>query len=177
MSEEEQPFVPYPAEWEAYVVLKDGSLGFVRPITPDDTEGIHRFHAAQSEESIYLRFFAPIKRLSDRDVYRFTHVDHDARVALVVVVGGEIIGIGRYDRLDDPSVAEVAFNISDHYHGKGVGSVLLEHLAAIAQDAGVTRFVADVLPQNRKMMKVFSDAGYEVKHHFDDGIISVEFRI
>ena len=87
MSEEEQPFVPYPAEWEAYVVLKDGSLGFVRPITPDDTEGIHRFHAAQSEESIYLRFFAPIKRLSDRDVYRFTHVDHDSRVALVVVVG------------------------------------------------------------------------------------------
>lgn len=167
----------YPAEWEGDVVLRDGSIAHVRPITPTDAEAIHRFHAGQSAESIYLRFFAPIKRLSDRDVYRFTHVDHDTRVALVVVVGDELIGIGRYDRLEDPNSAEVAFNISDHYHGKGVGSVLLEHLAAIAQDAGITKFVADVLPQNRKMMKVFTDAGYEIGHHYDDGVITVEFRI
>ncbi len=167
----------YPTAWEGDVVLRDGSIGHVRPITPADAEAIHRFHAGQSAESIYLRFFAPIKRLSDRDVHRFTHVDHKNRVALVVVVGDEIIGIGRYDTLDDPKAAEVAFNISDHYHGKGVGSVLLEHLAAIAQESGITRFVADVLPQNRKMMKVFTDAGYEVRHHYDDGVISVEFTI
>lgn len=167
----------YPVEWEGDVVLRDGSIGHVRPITPDDAEGLRRFHDAQSPESIYLRFFAPLKHLSDRDVYRFTHVDHESRVALIVVVGGQIIGIGRYDTLDDPKTAEIAFNISDHYQGKGVGSVLLEHLAAIAQEAGVTRFVADVLPQNRKMMKVFTDAGYEVTHHFDDGVIAVEFTI
>ncbi len=172
-----EPESGYPVEWEGDVVLRDGTLGHVRPITPRDAEAIHRFHAGQSAESIYLRFFAPIKRLSDRDVHRFTNVDHDARVALVVVVGDEIIGIGRYDRLDDPKSAEVAFNISDHYHGKGVGSVLLEHLAAIAQESGITRFVAEVLPQNRKMMKVFTDAGYEVRHHYDDGVIAVEFTI
>ena len=167
----------YPVEWEGDVVLRDGSIGHVRPITPADADAIHRFHDAQSAESIYLRFFAPIKHLSDRDVHRFTHVDHTTRVALVVVVGDDIVGIGRFDTLDDPKVAEVAFNISDHYQGKGVGSVLLEHLAAIAQEQGVTRFVADVLPQNRKMMKVFTDAGYEVAHHFDDGVIAVEFTI
>ena len=167
----------YPVEWEGDVVLRDGSIGHVRPITPADADAIHRFHDAQSAESIYLRFVAPIKHLSDRDVHRFTHVDHTTRVALVVVVGDDIVGIGRFDTLDDPKVAEVAFNISDHYQGKGVGSVLLEHLAAIAQEQGVTRFVADVLPQNRKMMKVFTDAGYEVAHHFDDGVIAVEFTI
>ena len=57
-----------------------------------------------------------------------------------------VIGIGRYDRLQDGRTAEVAFNISDAYQGKGVGSVLLEHLAAVAQEHGVTKFVADVLP-------------------------------
>ncbi|MDO5712129.1 MAG: GNAT family N-acetyltransferase, partial [Micrococcales bacterium] len=167
----------YPAEWEGDVVLRDGSIGHVRPITPDDAAAIHRFHDGQSAESVYLRFFAPIKHLSDRDVRRFTNVDHKTRVALIIVVGDAIVGIGRYDVLDDPKVAEVAFNISDHYQGRGVGSVLLEHLAAIAQEGGVTRFVADVLPQNRKMMKVFTDVGYEVTHHFDDGVISVEFTI
>ena len=167
----------YPEAWEGDIVLRDGSLAHVRPILPSDAAGIHKFHDAQSEESIYMRFFAPIKHLSDADVHRFTHVDHDQRVALVALVGGDIIGIARYDRLDDESIAEVAFNISDHYQGKGVGSVLLEHLAAIASDEGVTQFVADVLPQNRKMMKVFVDAGYEVNHAFEDGVIAVSFRI
>ena len=88
----------------------------------------------------------------------------------------EIIGIARYDRID-ATTAEVAFNISDAYQGRGVGSVLLEHLAAIAQEEGVRRFVADVLPQNRKMISVFTEAGYEVSHHYDDGVIAVSFTI
>ena len=166
----------YPAQWEADVVLRDGSVAHVRPIVPDDADGLRRFHAGQSAESIYLRFFAPLKMLSDKDVARFTQVDYDWRVALVATVRGEIIGIGRYDRLD-ATTAEVAFNISDAYQGKGVGSVLLEHLAAIAQERLVTKFVADVLPQNRKMLQVFTDAGYEVSHHFDDGVIAVAFTI
>jgi acyl-CoA synthetase (NDP forming) len=58
-----------------------------------------------------------------------------------------------------------------------VGSVLLEHLAAIGQERGVAKFVADVLPQNRKMIQVFTDSGYEVSHHFDNGVIAVEFEI
>ena len=70
----------YPAEWEADVVLKDGSVAHVRPIVPDDGDGLRRFHAGQSAESIYLRFFAPLKTLSDKDVARFTQVDYDSRV-------------------------------------------------------------------------------------------------
>ena len=166
----------YPAEWEADVVLRDGSVAHVRPIVPDDGDGLRRFHAGQSAESIYLRFFAPLKTLSDKDVARFTQVDYESRVALVATVRGEIIGIARYDRLDT-TTAEVAFNISDAFQGKGVGSVLLEHLAAVAQERGVARFVADVLPQNRKMIQVFNDAGYEVSHHFDNGVIAVAFQI
>ena len=83
-----------------------------------------------------MRFFAPLRQLSDRDVTRFTNVDYHDRVALVATVRGEIIGIGRYDRIT-PTSAEVAFNISDSYQGRGIGSVLLEHLAVIAWEAGV----------------------------------------
>ncbi|MGB7818370.1 MAG: GNAT family N-acetyltransferase [Ornithinibacter sp.] len=166
----------YPAEWEADVVLRDGTVAHLRPIRPDDDEALRRFHAAQSDESIYLRFFAPLRMLSDSDVFRFTNVDHVDRVALVVTMREELIGIGRYDRIDARS-AEVAFNISDHYQGKGIGSVLLEHLAAIAQEFGIARFTAEVLPQNRKMLAVFSDAGYDVKRHVEDGVVEVGFDI
>ena len=166
----------YPVEWEADVVLRDGSVAHVRPITPADGEAVRRFHAGQSEESIYLRFFAPLRELSDKDIHRFTVVDYDDRVALVVTLREDIIGVGRYDKVD-ASTAEVAFNISDHYHGKGIGSILLEHLAAIGFEAGVTKFVAEVLPQNRKMINVFKEAGYGVKHRLEDGVISLSFDI
>jgi len=166
----------YPVWWEADVVLRDGSLAHVRPILPTDADRLRRFHAGQSAESIYLRFFAPLKMLSDKDVARFTQVDYDWRVALVATVRDEIIGVARYDKLD-ATTAEVAFHISDAHQGMGVGSVLLEHLAAIGQERGVAKFVADVLPQNRKMIQVFTDAGYGVKYHFDDGVIAVAFTI
>jgi acyl-CoA synthetase (NDP forming)/GNAT superfamily N-acetyltransferase len=166
----------YPVQWEADVVLRDGSVGHLRPIRPSDEEGLHAFHARQSDESIYLRFFAPLRRLSDKDVHRFSHVDYEDRVALVITVRDEILGIGRYDRIDASS-AEVAFNVSDHYQGRGIGSVLLEHLAAIAQEFGITRFTAEVLPQNRKMLTVFSEAGYEVSRKVEDGVVALRFDI
>jgi acyl-CoA synthetase (NDP forming)/GNAT superfamily N-acetyltransferase len=166
----------YPASWEADVVLRDGSVAHVRPIKPSDGPLIEEFHSKQSEESIYLRFFAPLRRLSPKDLHRFTHVDYVDRVALVATVRGDIVGIGRYDRVS-PTSAEVAFNISDHFQGRGIGSVMLEHLAAIAEEDGITRFVAEVLPQNRKMLAVFSEAGYNVTRRFEDGIVSVSFDI
>jgi acyl-CoA synthetase (NDP forming)/RimJ/RimL family protein N-acetyltransferase len=171
-----QPGARYPAHWEADVVLVDGHTAHLRPIRPDDADGLQRFHVAQSPESVYLRFFAPMPRLSERDLYRFTHVDHVDRVAFVATVMGEIVGVGRYDRVD-AGTAEIAFNISDAHHGRGLGSVLLEHLAAAARENGLHRFVAEVLPQNRKMIGVFRDAGYEVSHRYEDGVISLGFEI
>ncbi|SEE03436.1 GNAT family N-acetyltransferase [Ruania alba] len=172
-SEEE---APYPEHWEADVVLRDGTTMRIRPILPSDTDAVERFHARQSPESVYLRFFAPLERLPARDLHRFTHVDHHTRVALVLEAGGEIVAIGRFDRVDSDA-AEVAFNVSDAAQGKGVGSVLLEHLAAAGRELGVRRFVADVLPQNARMLRVFTDAGYDVHQEFDDGIIGVSFTI
>ncbi|MGZ4613650.1 MAG: bifunctional acetate--CoA ligase family protein/GNAT family N-acetyltransferase, partial [Kineosporiaceae bacterium] len=167
---------PYPAHWEADIVLADGSTAHLRPITPDDGEALQAFHRRQSPESTYLRFFAAMPRLSDADARHFTHVDHVDRVALVATVGDDLIGVGRYDRTD-PRTAEVAFNVADAHQGRGLGSALLEHLAAAARENGVHRFVAEVLPQNRRMLGVFRDAGYEVEHAFEDGVVSLSFDI
>ncbi|MFB0833329.1 bifunctional acetate--CoA ligase family protein/GNAT family N-acetyltransferase [Arthrobacter halodurans] len=169
--------VEYPAHWEADVVLRDGSTGHLRPISPSDAEALQRLHTGQSEASIYLRFFTYKSKLTPKELIRFTQVDHRDRVALVVLRGGDIIGVGRYDRLDDPEEAEVAFNIADSSQGKGVGSILLEHLAAAARENGIERFSAEVLPENRKMLAVFAEAGYEVKRRFDDGVVMLEFPI
>ncbi|NDO89041.1 GNAT family N-acetyltransferase [Cellulosimicrobium composti] len=175
----------YPVEWEADVVLRDGTTTHVRPIRPEDADALQRFHVGQSERSTYLRFFAPMERLSERDLERFTHVDHADRVALVAVrprdgapdaapgdADEDIIGVARFDRTG-PAEAEVAFNIADSAQGRGLGSVLLEHVAAAARERGVRRFTAEVLPQNGKMLAVFREAGYDVHQQMDDGFVQV----
>lgn len=167
----------YPEHWEADVVLRDGGTAHLRPIHPADSDAVQAFHVGQSQKSIYMRFFAFKSKLSAKELKRFTEVDYKDRVALVITIGGEIMGIGRYDRLDDPEEAEVAFNIADAHQGRGIGSILLEHLAAAARENGIRKFSAEVLPENRKMLMVFSDAGYDVKRHFDDGVVSLEFNI
>ena len=136
----------YPEYWEADVVLRDGGTAHLRPIHPSDADAVQAFHAGQSQKSIYMRFFAFKARLSSKELKRFTEVDYQDRVALVITIGGEIMGIGRYDRLDDPAEAEVAFNIADAHQGRGIGSILLEHLAAAARENGIRRFSAEVLP-------------------------------
>ncbi|WP_113903266.1 MULTISPECIES: bifunctional GNAT family N-acetyltransferase/acetate--CoA ligase family protein [Brevibacterium] len=166
----------YPHSWEADVVLRDGGTAHLRPIVPDDAEALARMHEAQSPESIYLRFFAPLPKLPKRDLDRFVNVDYHDRVALVMLVGEDIIGVGRYDKIS-AAVAEVAFNIADAHQGRGVGSILLEHLAAAARESGIRRFTAEVLPQNRSMLQVFQAAGYEVTRGFDDGVVAVNFDI
>ncbi len=168
----------HPAHWAADVLLRDGSTVHIRPIAPHDAPALQRFHLRQSAESVYYRFFAPHERLSDSEAAHFTCVDHVDRVALVLVNGEEIVGVGRYDRLPDhDSVAEVAFTVADTLRGRGLGSVLLEHLASAAAERGVRRFVADVLPGNVRMINVFRDAGYDVRQAYDDGVVAVGFDI
>ncbi|WP_298586705.1 GNAT family N-acetyltransferase [uncultured Kocuria sp.] len=167
----------YPEYWEADVILRDGATAQLRPISPEDRDALLAFHQSQSENTIYLRFFSYKPTLSARELDRFTRVDHRDRVCFVLLLGEQIIGVGRYDRTDDPQDAEVAFMISDAHQGRGIGSILLEHLAAAARENGIDHFSAEVLPENRKMLRVFAEAGYELTRKFDDGVVVVGFDI
>jgi succinyl-CoA synthetase alpha subunit/RimJ/RimL family protein N-acetyltransferase len=166
----------YPAHWEADVVLRDGGTAHLRPILPTDADRLRRFYDRLSDETIYNRFFSLYRNISDRDVERFTVVDHHDRAALIATIGTEMIGVVRYERTG-PDEAEVAFNIEDAHQGRGLGSVFLEHIAAAARERGISRFVADVLPTNRAMLRVFSDAGYVVDQGFDDGVVRLSFAL
>ncbi|MCT1606048.1 GNAT family N-acetyltransferase [Nesterenkonia massiliensis] len=170
-------FRGYPAHWEADVVLRDGAAAHLRPVHPEDAERLQRMHAGQSESSIYLRYFTYKSALTQKELQRFTNVDHVDRVSLVVLLDDQIIGVGGYDRIEGTREAEVSFNISDAHQGRGLGSVLLEHLAAAGRERGLEHFSAEVLPENRKMLTVFSEAGYEVQRTFEDGVVLLKFSI
>lgn len=175
----------YPAHWEADVVLRDGGTARIRPITEADADRLVSFYEQVSDESKYYRFFAPYPRLSAKDVHRFTHHDYVDRVGLAATVGGEFIATVRYDRIDasgrpasaPADEAEVAFLVQDAHQGRGVASALLEHIAAVARERGIRRFAAEVLPANTKMIKVFTDAGYQQQRSFEDGVVRLEFDL
>ena len=165
-----------PTHWEADVLLRDGRTAHIRPIRADDEQLMVEFYSRVSDESKYYRFFSPMPRLSERDVRRFTHVDHRERVALVMLLGGQMIAVGRFDVVR-PSEAEVAFLVEDQHQGRGIGQLLLEHLAQAGRERGVERFVAEVLPDNNRMIQTFRDAGYRVASGYADGVITLEFPI
>jgi acetyl coenzyme A synthetase (ADP forming)-like protein len=169
--------VAAPVHWESDVVLVDGGTVHVRPIRPDDGSALIAFHEGLSADTVYSRFFSAKPRLSAVEVEHFTHVDHDTRVAFVAELGGRIIGVARYDRTAREREAEVAFVVADEHQGRGIGTVLLEHLASAAREQGITRFVAETLPHNRQMLEVFQAAGFDEKARYADGVVHVELAI
>ena len=165
------------ATWSSTVVLGDGSTAVMRPIKPDDAPALADFHVRQSPESRYRRFFSPKPTLRDSDLERFTNVDFVDRVALVVEERGEFIAWASYERLQNRTDAEVAFMVGDDHSGKGIATLLLEHLAAIARTNGIERFTAQTLGDNGAMLAVFSKAGWPVHRRFESGVIDVDFPL
>ncbi|NMN94086.1 GNAT family N-acetyltransferase [Antrihabitans stalactiti] len=168
----------------ADVLASDGGVVHMRPITPADADRLVAFHSGLSERTRYLRYFGPYPTMSAKDVARSTNVDHRNRVSLVTILGGEIIAVGLYERLKDPdsseawsNSAEVAFVVADAHQGRGLGSILLEHLAGAAAENSIDVFVAEVLAENRGMVTVFKEAGYQVSRSIDGSVLHLEFRI
>ncbi|MCK9895696.1 bifunctional GNAT family N-acetyltransferase/acetate--CoA ligase family protein [Frankia sp. AgB32] len=170
--------VAYPAQWEADVVLTDGGTAHIRPILPTDGPLLRVFWTRLSVQTIYFRFFAARRALSDADVHRMTVVDQFRRGALVAVIGDDLVAVAHWEgTAERPAQAEVAFLVEDAQQGRGLGSILLEHLAAAAWDRGIRRFDADVLGENRQMIRVFLEAGYTVSRAWDSGAVRLSFEI
>jgi acyl-CoA synthetase (NDP forming)/ribosomal protein S18 acetylase RimI-like enzyme len=174
--DEQTAATPPPRHWEADVLLRDGRTAHIRPIRPDDEARMVDFYARVSPQSKYYRFFAPMPELSAKDLHRFTHVDNVERVAFILTVGEQMIAVGRYD-LVKPGEAEVAFLVEDAHQGRGIGQLLLEHLAQAGRERGIDRFTAEVLPDNQAMIHTFRDAGYRVVSGYEDGVMVLDFPI
>jgi len=149
--------------------LRDQRLITARAIRPDDKGLLLEAFKEFDEESIYTRFFGPKKELTEKELAWATEVDFSRNVALVVCIQQgdreRIIGGGRYlgtAGSDLPTSAEIAFMVEEDYHGLGIASIVLKHLVLIGRQQGVSCFEAEVLPQNKAMLKVFQRSGLPV---------------
>lgn len=170
----------YPSHYETEVLLKTGSRMRLRPIRKADTDSWLAFVSRLSTRTKYLRFHS-LPKLTMEDAVRFCTVDYTNTFAFVAEVVGahrqDIVAIGRYIRLPDKHSAEVAFVIEDAYQGKGIGTKLMEWLANVARENGITAFEADVLAENREMMTVFRDYGFHINSELQQGVYHVGFPI
>src|SRR6266540_3440773 len=165
----------YPAHREADVALRDGSTVHVRPARPDDREALLEFLRTLSPESRRFRFFSPGVNLSSAAEWA-SAVDYEDRYGLIATGGKHhrIVGHAGYERTDGDR-AEVAFEVADEYQGRGLGTILLAHLAEAAKEEGVEMFEATVLPDNYKMAEVFRESGFAPRIRSKPDVVAVEF--
>lgn len=170
---------PNPDDLRQHLVLPDGRRVLLRPIRPEDEAAYRKFALLLSATSIYYRFFSPRSSLTEQEIDHFLHVDHVNRYATVALDedAGTIVGVGRFDRLEDPDEAEVAFVVADDYQNEGIATAMLRLLGQAALEVGITRLVASVLPDNHKMLAVFHGSEWLKDRRFEEGVIEVDLDL
>jgi RimJ/RimL family protein N-acetyltransferase len=160
--------------------LRDGRRVEIRALRPDDRANMLAAVGRISAQSLYRRFFGAKRDFSEQEKAYYLDVDFVDHVALVATVeqGGrtEIVGGARYVVVQ-PGTAEVAFAVVDEFQGKGIGSTLMRHLTRLAREAGLKEIIAEVLPENAAMLKVFEKSGTEVATKRDAGVVHVRLQI
>ncbi|MFN8217365.1 MAG: GNAT family N-acetyltransferase [Solirubrobacterales bacterium] len=153
----------YPANREADVVLRDGSTVHLRPVRPDDVESLFVFFRNLDLRSQSLRFFSGAPDL-EGTAELMAQVDYRSRYGIVASRGGreDAIGHGVYAETH-PGQAEIAFAVASEMQGRGLGTIILAHLAEVAEENGFSEFVAEVLPQNHRMIEMFRRSGFPVE--------------
>jgi RimJ/RimL family protein N-acetyltransferase len=168
------------AKYSAIDLLRNGRRIEIRALRPDDRTELVAAVRRSSAQSLYRRFFGVRRHFTEQEIAFFTNVDFINHVALIVVTEEhgrpEIIGGGRYVVLQ-PGKAEVAFAVVDEYQRQGIGAALMRHLAAIAREAGLEELVADVLPDNIPMLKVFEKSGLRVSTKREPQVVHVTLEV
>jgi acyl-CoA synthetase (NDP forming)/GNAT superfamily N-acetyltransferase len=154
-----------------YALLTDGTTTEIRPAGPGDLAGVQAMHEAMSPDTSYLRFFSYSKLSAEEEAQRVCRPPGPGHQSLLALCDGEIAGVASYEIGDDGQRAEVAFAVADRMHGRGLGTLLLEHLVSDAIGRGVTTFTASVLLENAEMQSVFADAGLSVQRHLEHGVL------
>ncbi len=170
---------PYPKELEQDVPLPDGRVLLLRPVLPEDEPAVHRGFARLSDEEIRARFFNPVKMLSHLAAARFTQIDYDREMALVLTehdVPGraELFGVVHISTDPDRRSAEFAIIVEKRFTGLGLGQYLMQTIIAYARSRGIARIQGDVLSDNKVMRKLCASLGFvEQRHHEDVGLVRV----
>jgi acyl-CoA hydrolase/RimJ/RimL family protein N-acetyltransferase len=173
--------IEYPKQYERYETLHDGTEIFFRPVKPTDETAISEMLYSLSADSVRKRYMSHTVAFPHKDVQQLANVDYQNNIAVVGVVpsvtGDEIVAIGQYFLEPKHGQAEVAFIVQDEWQQKGMGTLLLKYLSEIANKRDVKSFSAKVLPQNKAMLAVFHNSGYNVKTEFDGEVYSITYDL
>jgi acyl-CoA synthetase (NDP forming)/RimJ/RimL family protein N-acetyltransferase len=160
-----------------YALLTDGTTVLIAPARPQDKDAVRRMHAEMSPSNIYLRFFSLSPASAEREAARVTRPPDAMHCALLAWLGDQLVGVASYEPTNNPGVAEIAFAVSDHMHGRGVATLLLDHLISDARLRGLRAFTAETLATNVAMLRVFADAGLAAKRQMSDGVVETTFPL
>jgi acetyltransferase len=182
-----QPAIrPYPAQHVSSWTMKDGSSVTIRPIRPEDEPLMVRFHQTLSERSVYMRYFSALtltSRIAHERLIRLCFIDYDRQLALVAdrtdPDTGEhaLLAIGRIIKLRGKPEAEYAGIVGDQWQANGLGTELLRRLIEIARDEGLRRIVAETLPENRGMQRVFEKLGFRLRRRISEGVVLADLEL
>ena len=168
---------PLIGEVGVYALLVDGTTIKIRPARPGDHDAVRDMHAAMSPDNMYLRFFNLSPYAAEQEAARVCREPGDDHAALLAWLGGDLIGVASYEVTGRPGVAEVAFSVADGMHGRGVATLLLEHLVSQARSRQLAAFTAEVLGTNGAMLGVFAAAGLSAQRQKSGDMIELTFRL
>jgi acyl-CoA synthetase (NDP forming)/GNAT superfamily N-acetyltransferase len=160
-----------------YALLTDGTTVLIRPARPQDADAVRQMHAQMSPDNVYLRFFSISPLAAGREARRVTRPPSPDHCALLAWLSDELVGVGSYEPSGKPGIAEIAFAVTDHMHGRGVATLLLDHLVSAARLRGLRAFTASTLAANIAMLRVFASAGLAARRQFADGVIQTTFPL
>ncbi len=164
---------------EQVVTLRNGASVRLRAIRPDDEPRLMALCHRLSPRTVYERFFS-VRRLRPEEAHAFANVDYRQRMALVAEVDTghepELIGVARYDRSDEKTIADIGLVVEDAWQGLGLGSILLEEILRTGEQRGITQFSGDVLTENRRALTLLARHTAIMRRTASYGVASIVFR-
>lgn len=162
------------------LALRDGTCVPVREVRPGDAPALRRLVGRLSERTAHLRYFGPMKELSEKQARYFAEVDGQDRFALVALDPedeGEILAVVRYDRQEGTNKAEYAALVEDRMQGRGLGAGLTRRLIEAARDQDIEQLYALVLPENRGMLSLLRSLDLPENVRWEDGLEHIEISL
>ena len=167
----------YPDKIACSHKFKDGLTLRFRAIKPSDEDEMRRLFYRFSDQSVYYRYFSPIKTMPHKKMQEYVNVDYRFTMSIVAIIDDsgveKIIGESRYVRSQMDSFADTAFIVDEHYQGRGIATYLFNLLIKAAREEGIPGFRADVLENNKAMLKVYEKAPFPVQTVLSSGVYKI----
>jgi acetyltransferase len=163
------------AHWERHDVLPDSTRVLVRPLKPEDAALYPDFFTAVTPDDARLRFFAPIRELSDARIAQFTHLDYEHAMAFIAIEErtGKMLGVVRLHLDEDRTGGEYAVIVRSRLKGHGLGWLLMQRIIDYATAAGLKQMHGQVLTENSTMLRMCAELGFDIADDPNSSYIKV----